>query len=223
MPTQASGSLTRPHPPRVLWGVGTPRSLRAHWALHELDLRYGTASVNPRQSQTDAAELWRRTQRRKIPVLQEGAITIGQSAAIVHYVSERYASKSNCLLPAAPVARARAMEWCYFIMTELDATSLYVIRRHRALRRIYGRAPNAVEAAQCYFLEQLQTVERHLASGSRYLLGERFAAPDILLSSCLLWACDEQFEMGANSVAYLARTTARPAYHKACAANAGSV
>jgi len=28
-------------PPRlVLWGVGTSRTLRAHWALHELGLAY---------------------------------------------------------------------------------------------------------------------------------------------------------------------------------------
>ena len=24
----------------ILWGVGTKRTLRAHWALHELDLPY---------------------------------------------------------------------------------------------------------------------------------------------------------------------------------------
>jgi glutathione S-transferase len=179
--------------------------------------------VNPRRSQADAAELWCQTGRRKIPVLQDGAFIIGQSAAIVHYLSETYASEDHSLLPVGPTDRARAMEWCYFNMTELDATSLYVIRRHRGLPRIYGRAPKAVAAARHYFLDQLQCVERHLASGAPYLLGERFAAPDILLSSCLLWACNEQFEIGRNSLAYLARATARPSYHTACAANVACV
>jgi glutathione S-transferase len=186
--------------------------------LHELDLCYRTERVNPRESQA-AAKLRRRTGRQKIPVLQDGTFTIGQSAAIVHYASEAYANEANSLLPTAPIARARATEWCYFIMTELDATSLYVIRRHRGLGRLYGRAPKAVEAARRYFLDQLRSVERHLSAGSRYLLGERFAAPDILLSSCLLWACEEELDISTGSAAYLARTTARPAYHKARAAN----
>src|SRR5262249_44607187 len=138
------------------------------------------------------------------------------------YVAETYANETDSLLPMTAPDRARAMEWCYFVMTELDATSLYVVRRHRALAGLYGRAPEAVEAARRYFADQLQTVERHLASGLRYVLGERFAAPDILLSSCLLWACDEQLEIGANAAAYLARATARPAYQKAYAANCES-
>src|SRR5215469_18883206 len=37
-------------PPRrlVLWGVGTSRTLRAHWALHELGLDYECRPILPR-------------------------------------------------------------------------------------------------------------------------------------------------------------------------------
>jgi glutathione S-transferase len=41
-------------PPRrlVLWGVGTPRTLRTHWALHELGLDYECRPILPRTGET---------------------------------------------------------------------------------------------------------------------------------------------------------------------------
>ena len=38
-----------------------------------------------------------------------------------------------------------------FIAMELDATSLYVLRRHEGLPEIYGEAPTANRAARDYF------------------------------------------------------------------------
>jgi len=38
-------------------------------------------------------------------------------------------------------ARARLNEWCFFIIAELDAHSLYLIRRHDGLKHLYGEAP----------------------------------------------------------------------------------
>ena len=36
----------------VLWGVGTSRTLRADWALHELDLDYECRPILPRSGET---------------------------------------------------------------------------------------------------------------------------------------------------------------------------
>ena len=33
---------------RVVWGAGTPRTLRPHWVLHELGLPYETRAIAPR-------------------------------------------------------------------------------------------------------------------------------------------------------------------------------
>jgi glutathione S-transferase len=209
-----------PQAGRVLWGIGTPRTLRAHWALHELELDYQVSAIKPRKSGAAAAELLQKTGRRKTPVLQDGTFTIGQSAAIVSYLSDVYGNEKNSLFPHDSLARARVTEWCYFIMTELDATSLYVIRRHHALRHIYGAAPNVVEAARQYFIDQLEAVDQHLSAGSRYLMGEQFAAVDILLTSCLLWAHHAQLNLSASCSSYLERTTARKAFRRAYVANA---
>ena len=43
-------------PNLTLWGVGTSRTVRPHWALHELGLKYETQAIGPRTGETKTAE-----------------------------------------------------------------------------------------------------------------------------------------------------------------------
>ena len=103
---------------------------------------------------------------------------------------------------------------------ELDATALYVMRRHVGLPQVYGDAPVAVEAARSYFVKQLGCVDQALRDGRRYLMGDAFTTANILLGSCLAWAIRLQARVCDSCHAYLDRVTAREAYPKALAANA---
>ena len=204
---------------RILWGVGTGRTLRAHWALHELSLPYDMRAIRTRSAETQTAEFTTLNSRRKIPVLQDGAFVITESAAIVAYLSDTYSNEDNALVPSSRSDRARWLEWCFFIMTELDATSLYVIRRHLGLRAIYGDAPTAVEAAKSYFSRQLNYVTKALSANPRYLMGEQFNTADILLTTCLTSANRKKISLPSVCIEYLERTTARAAYRAAYATN----
>ena len=204
---------------RILWGIRTPRTMRPHWALHELSLLYDLRAIQTRSADAQTAEFTALNSRQKIPVLQDGEFVITESAAIVAYLSERYASADNRLLPSGQSDRARWLEWCFFIMTELDASSLYVIRRHSGLKDVYGDAPAAVEAARAYFLKQLQRVVEALTPNSGYLMGEQFTTADILLTTCLTTAIWDEISLPNICIEYLNRTTARPAYLAAFAAN----
>ena len=66
----------------VLWGVGTSRTLRAHWALHELGLDYECRPILPRTGETKTQEYTRLNPRQKIPLLQDDDVTIAESPAI---------------------------------------------------------------------------------------------------------------------------------------------
>ena len=168
--------MSQPTDERVLWGVGTSRTLRAHWALHELDLTYDRRPIQPRTGETQTAEFTALTARQKIPLLDDNGFVITESAAIVTYLSDAYGQPHDRLLPETSRERARCLEWCFFVISELDATSLYVMRRHGALRHIYGDAPVANEAAAAYFQQQMRAVERALEDGRPHLLGDRFSA-----------------------------------------------
>ena len=76
------------------------------------------------------------------------------------------------------------MEWVSYISMELDATSLYVLRRHLDLAEVYGEAPVAVASARKYFERMICRAARPFIDGRTYLLGEQFTAADILLVSC---------------------------------------
>lgn len=208
-------------PNLTLWGVGTSRTVRPHWALAELGLKYETYAIGPRTGETKTAEYTKLNPRQKVPLLQDGDFSIGESAAIVAYLSKTYGSPNNALIPDDKQAYAKWLEWCFFIVTELDSTSLYVMRRHsaNALGPIYGVAPDVVAKAGEYFREQLRQVEVALGDGRTFLMGEQFTSADILLTTCLEWAIAYGVGICDNAHPYLARIQQRPGYQRGNAAN----
>ena len=212
--------MTDGPPPRlVLWGVGTSRTLRAHWALHELGLDYECRPILPRTGETKTPQYTELNPRQKIPLLQDGDFTIAESPAIAAYLSNTYGTPENTLIPSDPREQASWLEWCFFAATELDATSLYVMRRHGDLKHVYGEAPVALESAAGYFATQLRHAERALQDGRRFLVAGRFTTADMLLTTCLTWAVDYRLPVTAACLAYMKRITSRPAYRTSVAAN----
>src|SRR5438270_13253503 len=209
------------NPDLTLWGVGTSRTVRPHWAMHELGLAYEIKPIGARTGETKTAEYTRLNPRQKIPLLQDGDFRIGESAAIVAYLSRMYSTPERALIPEATRDYAAWLEWCFFIVTELDSTSLYVMRRHSAdaLGPIYGVAPEVVAQAAEYFRTQLRHVEVALGDGRRFLMGDRFSSADILLATCLDCAIAYGVGICDNAHPYLERIQARPAYQAAKDAN----
>ena len=203
---------------RILWGVGSARALRAHWALMELGLEYRSERVQPRTGETQTPAYRRLNPREKIPVLEDGGLVLSESAAIITYLAETYGN--GRLIPAGGAERAKYFEWVSFISMEIDATTLYVLRRHEALREIYGDAPTANSVARAYFNRMITAAVRELGDGRRYLLGTEFSGADILMATCLDWALSYNVPLPEPWLAYRERTVARPAYGQAVAANA---
>lgn len=208
-------------PNLTLWGAGTSRTVRPHWAMYELGLSYESKPIGPRTGETKTAEYTALNPRQKIPLLQDGDFRIGESAAIVAYLSRTYSTAEKTLIPEAQRDYAAWLEWCFFIVTELDSTSLYVMRRHRAdaLGPIYGVAPEVVAQAGQYFRQQLRHVEVALCDGRKYLMGDRFTSADILLTTCLEWAIAYGVGICDNAHPYLDRIREREAYQSGQAAN----
>ncbi len=200
---------------RVLWGVGTSRTLRAHWMLAELDLPYQRRAITSRSSETQTPEYTQLNPSQKIPALQEGDFVLTESAAIVNYLGTTHGAAKHLCPPAEPRERARYDQWCFFVMMELDANTLYVIRKHEDLHNLYGEAPNALQAAREGFARQARAAATRLAISGPYVLGEHFSGADILLTTCLNGAIRRHIELPEALHAYHKRTTAREAYQRA--------
>ena len=204
---------------RILWGVGTSRTIRAHWALIELNLSYKTEIIRTRTTDTETADFKSVNPRQKIPVLQDGTLTMGESAAIVTYLAESYSTEQVNLIPDNPKARAKYFEWMSFICMELDATSLYVLRRHWSLPEIYGDSPVANKASEEYFNRMITAADKLKNPKQKYLLETGFSGVDILMTTTLKWAIDYNQKIPNDFMEYLDHMVNRPGYIAALEAN----
>lgn len=204
---------------RVLWGVKSARTIRGHWALIELGLPYETRAIQTRTPPMEGQEYRAINPRGKIPTLIDGDISITESPAIVMYLADRYSTDARRLIPEDAKARAFYFEWMSFISMELDATSLYVLRRHEGLPEIYGAAPEANAAARAYFDRMITAAALRMEDGRSYLLGDTFYGPDILMMTILNWAKRYECSYPEVFAEYQARMTNRPQYLAAEIAN----
>ena len=201
-----------------VWGIGTPRTLRVHWALHELDLAYDCEPVMPRSEGARSSEYARLNASRKVPTLVDGVLVLSESGAIVNHLLRTYGGLKGLQPPVGGTALARYEEWCYFALMELDATSTYVIRRHLDLHDVYGEAPAAIAAAREYCAQALVSAAQRL-SDAPFAMGDQFSGADILLTTCLNSAVRRQIDMPPSLTRYRERSTARDAYRAAFASN----
>ena len=108
----------------------------------------------------------------------------------------------------------RYPKWAYVVIAiTILAAFVYT------LPNFYGEAPAVVSQAGKYFRNQLRHVDLALADGRTYLMGDQFATADIILTTCLTWAIDYGVGICDSAVPYLERTSSRPAYQLAAAAN----
>lgn len=199
----------------TLYGYGTARQLRPHWMLAEMGVDYDFERIHPRTGQTMTPEFLKMNPRHKVPVLRHGDFVLCESAAIIQYISETFDAPSSVFIPRTPLERARVNEWCYFVLTELDAIALYVIRRHTQLANLYGEAPQAVKAAREYFSDQFDPIVPRITQNGPCLFGDRISVADILLTTVIDWATQIEIDVPAEARAYCKRLMDRPAYKRA--------
>ena len=199
----------------TLWGHGSGRAMRVHWVLQEFGLDYDVRPIQSRTGETLSDEYTALNPKQKIPTLQHGDLVLTESPAIISYIADSFDPPPGFNAPRDPVGRAKVNEWCVFVAMELDAHTLYVIRRHEGLPEIYGPAPEAVASAKEYFLKQLSAVAPRVDAAGNYLFGDDFSIADILLVTCLDWGRRYDIELPEPLYAYLQRAIERPAYQRA--------
>lgn len=162
----------------IVYGVKSLRALRVHWTLHELNLPYKTESIQSRSGQTQTSTYTAMHPGRKIPCLQDGEFYLSESAAICLYLAEKYGNRK--LLPIADVEqRAKFFQVCFYVMTELDAHTLYVISKHGgSLVQHYKPSPEAVEVAIAGFNQQILVADRWLKSQNSYISSQTFTVAE---------------------------------------------
>ena len=190
---------------------GQVRDLRARWALEEAGLPYRTRLLE--QGDQDAPDYRALQPFGQVPIFEEDGQVLFESGAIVLHIGER----SETLLPKDPGARARATQWLIAALSSIEPHIMnvavlglfYADQEWARLRR-----PGATEFAN----NRLGALAKALGD-KPYLDGERFTAGDLMMTTVL--RIIPELVVDAKLVAYVERCTARPAFHRALAAQMG--
>ena len=198
----------------VVWGVGTTRTMRVHWMMHELGLDYETRRIESRTGETLEAGYTKLNPKQKIPLLVHGDLTISESYAIIHYLRSLSDVLPHDDFQNSIAGLAKYDEWMSFLLMELDATSLYVVRRHKDLPEIYGEAPAAVSSSIEYFERMLNSVADNIPPVGA-VWGSNFSEIDVLFGVALDWASFLGIGLPENVAKYHGNLQSRPAYQAA--------
>jgi glutathione S-transferase len=209
-----------------LMGPAWTRTFRCLWMLEELGVPY---------EHVDAQPVSRRVKKfnpsGKVPVLlefdknsgsnssnEEPSLVLAESVAISTYLGDCYDVHEMDLVPAVGT-RERAIYDATIcsILSELDAQSLWIHRKHEGMGQHFGYIPDAVEhAAQQFQRMNAQVAQQVVTSGGPYLLGANFTAADILYVHCLDWASSIGWkkQWPEHLAEYRAKCHERAAYQK---------
>ena len=140
--------------------------------------------------------------------LDDGSIVL-EGTAIVQYLAD-LAPDSGLAPPPGSLARVRLQSWLGFIATELHkAFSPWLFHPE------YGT--QAQDVARSRIAARLDYVERGLAGGGPYLLGDTFTVADAYLYTILGWSDVARVDLGAfpQVRALYVRVGERPAVREA--------
>lgn len=204
-----------------IWGNTSTRTMRPIWVLHELGVRFELQTMGPRTGETQTAEYTALNPKQKIPFMVHNGFALSESTAIANYLVGEFGEDSHMFFPSTAQEKARHDEWCYFIVGELDETSLYILRRHGDLREIYGGSDEVIASTKEYFYKQLNAISNVKPEPFEFLLGDKFSVADILLTTCLDWMLFYKMEVPEFLRDYHSSMQSRPAYRSAFKQNYG--
>lgn len=189
------------------------RAGRILWLLEELELPYelNRMDFNPRDLKSD--EHRARHPLGRVPVLEDGDVTLFESGAIVEYILERH--KNGGLKPSVDAPEYPAyLQWFHYcegmVMPPINTIVVQTI-----LLPPERRDETALNQAQRLLTKALAPVNETLA-GKEYLIGD-FSGADIMLGhACFMsqrsgCVTDEMTDLKA----YIERIAARPAFQLA--------
>ncbi|HET9598275.1 MAG TPA: glutathione S-transferase family protein [Anaeromyxobacteraceae bacterium] len=197
-----------------LYFVPKTRAVRPRWVLEELGVPHELVRLDPRRGDTRTPDHLARHPLGRVPVLEDGATRIFESAAICLHLADRHPDARLAPLPGTP-ARALLYQWMFFGATEVEPP-LGVLSGDR--RRPEGqRNPGAVEAARPLAEAAARVVDSAVGEGP-WLLGDSFTVGDVYLGSALMWAKLLGIGEGLRALdAWIGRLRERPAYQRATA------
>lgn len=189
------------------------RSLRPLWTMEEMGLAYELEVMEfpPRLSRQGYLDI---NPLGTVPAFVDGDTTMTESSGICQYLVDRYGPTPLAVAVDDP-AYGDYLNWIH----RSDATLTFpqtIVFRYTSLEPPERRLPQAVEDYSIWYLSRLRSVEAAVAD-NEFLCADRFTIADITVGFALLFGktlgLSERYK--PNTLAYLERLMARPAFQRA--------
>jgi len=189
-----------------IYGVARTRAFRALWVAEELGLDYQHLPIEIGAAGARTPEFLALNPNGRLPVIVDDDFVLFESLAITLYLAKKHAPGK--LYPATPEGEARAWQWSFWAIAEVDRGvniwSLHAVRLPPAERNSALR-----EEALKVLAAPFKTLDTAVAK-QPYLLGERFTVADLNVAAVISRAIDMDLAAVPNLRSWLVRCLDRP-------------
>ena len=194
-----------------LYGVPMSRAARSIWAIEEVGVEYELVPTSF-LGDSKKPEYLAINPNGRIPTLVDGDVTLFESMAINLYLARKY---DGGLQPKTPEDEARAVQWSFWGMTEIEPPLMEMVR-HKVMLPEAQRDADAVKAAEAAIQKPLRVLDDTLAERT-HLVSDTFTIADLNVASVLSMAQFVGFDFSnfANVQRWYAAATSRPAFARA--------
>lgn len=195
----------------IFYGAPMSSAGRTHWMLEEVGVPYEYKRVSLRDGDNKKPEFLKISPGGKIPVIQDGDVTLTESVAINFYLAEKY---GKGLMPTDPTERAHVYEWSFWAISNCQPLFITILLNTMILPEA-ERSPKAVETAHTQIGPYLDFFDGAL-KGKEYLVGNRFTVADLNAASVIGLGSFVGVDISGrgNVQAWLSRVQARPSFAK---------
>jgi glutathione S-transferase len=196
-----------------IYGIARTRAFRALWVAMELGLDFEHLPIEIGDAGAKSPEFLAINPNGRLPVIVDDGFVLFESLAITLYLAKKHGF--GTLYPAALEGEARAWQWSFWAIAEVDRGvniwSLHAVRlppeeRNAALR----------EEALKVIASPFKVLDAAVAK-QPCLLGDTFTVADLNVAAVVSRAVDMDLSAVPHLKAWLTRCLDRPAARKALA------
>jgi glutathione S-transferase len=193
-----------------IYGVARSRAYRTLWMAAELGLDYQHVKLDFADGSTHRPDYLAINPNGHVPAIDDDGFRLWESMAINLYLAKKYGRGAGGLYPQRLEDEARAWQWSFWAMTEVERPALAAL-----LNRIGPedrRDTAAADEAERALAAPLKVLDAAVAT-TPYFLGEQFTVADLNVASVLAWARQARVGLAAvpRAEAWLKRCHDRPA------------
>ena len=181
------------------------------WAIAELGLQYDRRDVGGMYGGTDTPQYRAMNPNGRVPTIQDGALTMFESPAILRYLARAHGS--DAFWPADQKRVAELDMWAEWMKTSFCQCFAFDIFWPLIRTRAADRDQRQIARGEAELARLAPMIDRRIGYGP-WLGGEDFTFADVMVGHILYRYFDVDFARvpTPNLEAYYRRCTQRPAY-----------